>query len=154
MVDFARFLAAAEVFRPVAAFFRARATVPLRLVLLLVFLAVSLLVRPAAFLAPVRDVLFPAARLFAAEDFWRFVVAERFRVEPADLRFAAVLAMVPDPRVFVRRHAAGERQAAAAVIDCRPVSDVSSNAYRNQREAILQPAGAEIPASTTEEDSV
>jgi hypothetical protein len=141
-VDRARLLAAAAFFRPFAAFFFAPDAVFFLVVLL------------AAFLAAAREMLPRAGRRFAADAFRRVVFVELFRVELAALRFAAVLAMVTDPRLVIQRDAAGERQAAAAVIDCRPVSDVSSNAYRNQREAILQPAGAEIPASTTEEDSV
>jgi hypothetical protein len=121
----------------------------------------GLLARVVFFLAVTREALLLPLRLFPAAFFAVFFrplalrpFAEPFRAEPAAVRFAAFLAMVTDPRPVIRSNAAGERQAAAAQIDCRPVSDVSSNAYRNQREAILQPAGAEIPASTTEEDSV
>jgi hypothetical protein len=52
---------------------------------------------------------------------------ELFRADPAALRFAAFLAMVIDPCMSMSR-GPGPRNPR---IDCRALSDVSSNAYRN-----------------------
>ena len=66
-----------------------------------------------------------AARLFDGVLFCRLL--ELFRADPAALRFAAFLAMVIDPCMSMSR-GPGPRNPR---IDCRALSDVSSNAYRN-----------------------
>jgi hypothetical protein len=71
--------------------------------------------------ARARDV----ARLFDDVVFCRLL--ELFRADPAALRFAAFLAIVIDPCLSMSRGASPRNQR----IDCRALSDVSSNAYRN-----------------------
>jgi hypothetical protein len=65
------------------------------------------------------------ARLFDGVGLCRLL--ELFRADPAALRFAAFLAMVLDPCLSISRGASPRNQR----IDCRALSDVSSNAYRN-----------------------
>ena len=65
------------------------------------------------------------ARLFDGVRLCRLL--ELFRADPAALRFAAFLAMVIDPCLSISRGASPRDPR----IDCRALSDVSSNAYRN-----------------------
>ena len=105
----------------------------------------------AGLLGAARRVLFflPDARFLAAEAVRRpagravRVVVARLRAAEVDFRTGRFLAI-----------GIGPRSGLATAVDRESVSDVSSSAYRKSKRFILQPAGAEIPASTIERGPV